>query len=131
VAQNNLQSLRIALNMTSEWDALNNGSMLITGALAVRREFSMENPNQIAAFLEEYRASTEYVNGNVEEAALLVEAFDIVKAPIAQRAIPYCNIVCITGEEMEKAVAGYLEVLFDQNPKSVGGSLPGDDFYYK
>jgi len=131
VAQNNLQSLRIALNMSNEWYALQNDSMLITGVLAIRRDFSMDNGDQIAAFMEEYKASTVYVNENVTEAALLVESFDIVKAPIAEIAIPYCNIVCIEGEEMEKAVAGYLQVLFDQNPKSIGESLPGDDFYYK
>lgn len=31
---------------------------------------------------------------------------------------------------MKDALSGYLEVLFEQDPKSVGGSLPGDDFYY-
>ena len=27
-------------------------------------------------------------------------------------------------------LAGYLEVLYEQNPESIGGALPGDDFYY-
>ena len=49
---------------------------------------------------------------------------------MAEKAIPACNIVCITGQEMMTSVQGYLQVLFDQNPQAVGGSLPGDDFYY-
>ena len=43
---------------------------------------------------------------------------------------PLCNIVCITGEEMKQALSGYLEVLSGQDAKSIGGTLPGDDFYY-
>ena len=69
-------------------------------------------------------------NSNVEEASALTEKYDIVKAPIAKKAIPECNIVCITGDEMKTSVGGYLKVLYDLNPKSVGENLPGDDFYY-
>ena len=71
---------------------------------------------------------TEYAN--LEDAAQLVAQYDIVEAAVAEKAIPYCNIVCITGEEMKSSVQGYFQVLFDQNPQSVGGALPGDDFYY-
>ena len=66
----------------------------------------------------------------MEEAAALVEKYDIVKADIAQKAIPYCNITYIDGEAMKEALSGYLQVLYDQNPDSVGGQMPGDDFYY-
>ena len=54
----------------------------------------------------------------------------IEKEAVAAKALPYCNIVCIKGDEMKSDVSGYLQTLFDQNPKSVGGTLPGDDFYY-
>ena len=84
----------------------------------------------MAAFLKEYAASTQYVHENVSEAAQLVAQYDIVEAAVAEKATPYCNIVCITGEEMKSSVQGYFQVLFDQNPQSVGGALPGDDFYY-
>jgi NitT/TauT family transport system substrate-binding protein len=131
VAQNTLTDLRIALDLTKEWDALDNGSMLITGTLVVRRDFAEKYPDQIAVFLDEYKASTEYVNANVPEAARLVETYGITKAPIAEKAIPYCNITFLAGVDMEKAVGGYLEALYAQNPKSTGGALPGDDFYYQ
>ena len=52
------------------------------------------------------------------------------KAPIAEAAIPKCNLKYLDGEEMKTALGGYLEVLMEQNPESIGGSLPGDDFYY-
>jgi NitT/TauT family transport system substrate-binding protein len=130
VAQTQLQGLRVAVDMTQAWDALDNGSMFITAGLIVRRAFAEQYPQQLAAFLQEYQASTEYVNGNVPEAAVLVEQFGIVKAAVAEKAIPACNITYIAGSEMKTALQGYLQILFDQNPKAVGGALPGDDFYY-
>ena len=130
VAQTKIEGLRIAVDLTQEWDDLDNGSALITGVLVVRSEFAEEHPEQLAAFLDEYQASTEYVNANIPEAAQLVEKYGIVKAPIAEKAIPYCNITYLEGEEMKAAMEGYLGVLFDQNPKAVGGALPDDDFYY-
>jgi NitT/TauT family transport system substrate-binding protein len=130
VAAGQVEGLAVALDMTEEWNKLGNGSTLITGALAVRSEFAAQYPEQLAAFLEEYKASTEYVNANVEEAARLVEKYGIFKAAVAAKAIPYCNITYIAGEDMKAPVSGYLKVLFDQNPKAVGGSLPGEDFYY-
>ena len=57
-------------------------------------------------------------------------SYEIVTAEVAERAIPACNIVYIDGSEMREKLSGYLNVLFEQNPQSVGGQLPGDDFYY-
>lgn len=130
VAQSKFENLAISMDLTEEWDKLDNGSQLITAGLVVRTEFAKEHPQAVADFLEEYNASTAYVNENVAEAAQLVEQYDIVEAAVAEKAIPYCNIVCITGQEMMTSVQGYFQVLFDQNPQSVGGTLPGDDFYY-
>lgn len=130
VAQSKFADLDVALDLTAEWDALDNGSQLNTAGLVVRTEFAQENPEAVAAFLKEYAASTEYVNANVSEAAQLVGQYNIVDAAVAELAIPYCNVVCITGEEMKTSVEGYFQVLFDQNPQSVGGTMPGEDFYY-
>lgn len=130
VAQTQVEGLRVALDLTKEWEAIDNGSRFITAGLLVRTAFAQEHPDAVAKFLEEYAASTTYVNENVEQAAALVEEFDIVKAPIAKKAIPFCNIVCISGEEMRTAVDGYFEVLYEQNPASVGGTMPSEDFYW-
>ncbi len=130
IAQGQLEGLRVAVDMTAAWDELDNGSMFITAGLIVRTAFAEQYPQQLAAFLEEYEASTAYVNENVADAAALVEQFGIFKAAVAEKAIPYCNITYIDGSEMKTALQGYLQILFDQNPKAVGGTLPGDDFYY-
>lgn len=131
VAQAKLPSLRIAIDLNAAWNNLKNGSQLITGVLVVRSDFAKLYPEQIAAFLDEYKASTQYVNANVPDAAKLVEKFGIVKADVAAKAIPFCNITYIDGAEMKTAMEGYLNVLDKQNPKSIGGTLPDDGFYYK
>ena len=130
VAGTQLEGLRVALDLTAEWNALDNGSSLVTGCLVVRREFAEANPEAVAAFLTEYAASTEYANTNPAETSVMVEKYGIVKAPIAEKALPKCNIVCLTGADMTAAAEGYLQVLFDQNPQAVGGALPGSDFWY-
>lgn len=132
-AQAQNDQIRVALDLTEEWDAVQAGeeqSTMITGAAIVRSAFADENPAAVDAFLEHYAESVDFVNENVEEAAELVGSYDIVAAQVAQKAIPECNIVCITGDEMAEKLSGYLDVLAEQNPQAVGGSVPGDDFYY-
>ena len=130
VAQTKLPDLRVALDLTAEWDALNNGSALLTGVIVARKEIVEENPAAIDAFLKDYAASVDWVNANVADAAALIGDAGIVDAAVAEKALPYCNIVCLTGSELRDKLSGYLSVLNDQNPASVGGALPNDDFYY-
>ena len=130
VAQGQVEGLRVAVDLNQAWNDLDNGSLFLTGVLVVRTEFAKEHPEQIDAFLKEYEASTQWVNANVADAAQLVEKYDIVKAAVAEKAIPACNITYLAGQQMKDATTGYLQVLFDQNPKSVGGQLPDDSFYY-
>ena len=130
VAQTKIEGLRMALDLTAEWDKLDNGSALITGVIVARRDVVEANPGAVDSFLQNYAASVEGVNGNTAEAAALVGEYGIVDAAVAEKALPYCNIVCITGSEMKDKLSGYLKVLSEAEPSSVGGTLPGDDFYY-
>lgn len=131
VAQMKVDGLRVALDLTEAWNELDNGSQCITGCLVVRKDFADAHPKALAKFLEEYAASTDYANNSVAECAALVEQYGILeKAAIAEKAMPKCNIVCISGKDMKTTVEGYLQVLFDQNPAAVGGVMPADDFYY-
>ena len=133
-AQAQNPDLRVALDLTEEWDKIQenaeNPSALLTGVVIVRTEFAKEHPEAVSDFMERYKSSVEFVNDNVDEAAQLVGNYDIVPAEVAKKAIPACNIVCITGDEMQEKLSGYLAVLNEQNPEAVGGQLPDDDFYY-
>ncbi len=135
IAQTQDDRIRIALDLTEEWDKLQKDeetpSALLTGVVVARTDFIEEHPEAISAFMDSYKKSVDYVNGNMEEAAKLIEKFDIVPAAVAQKALPYCNITFIEGAEMKDKLSGYLSVLLEQNEKSVGGEIPADDFYYE
>lgn len=124
-----LPELRVAVDLDEEWTRLENGSRMVTGVAIARKDFIEKNPDLIRDFLAEYKASTEYVNANITESSAWVEKFGIFKAEVAEKAIPYCNITYIDGSEMRTAMEGYLNVLFEQNPKSIGGKIPDNGFY--
>lgn len=124
-------SVRDAVDLTTAWNDLDNGSQLIMSAVVARADFLAEHPQAVDAFLEEYEASVTYVKENPEEAGQLVADLGIApSAAIAQKAIPQCNLVFLSGEDMKPAISGYYEVLYSIDPTAVGGKLPDDDIYY-
>ena len=126
-----IEDSRIALDMNEEWNALDNGSVLVTAGLIINRAFAEAHPEVVATTIEECKESTDWCNANVDEAAVLIEKYDIVAEPIAKASMPLCNVVFITGEEMKTATQAYFQVLYDQDPAAVGGAMPEDDFYYE
>ena len=122
--------LRLALDLTAEWDKVSDTSA-VQGCVIVKKATVEANPDAFADFLADYAASVAFVNADVEDAAALCETYGIVpKAAVAKRAYPNCNIVFVTGAEMKTALSAFLGVLYDANPASIGGALPADDFYY-
>ncbi len=130
VAMSKVEGLNVALDVSEEWKKTDTESDVITGVIVVRTEFANEHPELINEFLNEYKSSTEFANNNVEECATLVEHYDIFKAAIAKKAIPECNIVLITGDEMATPLLSYLNVLYEANPASVGGVKPDKSLIY-
>ncbi len=130
-AQND--ALEVVLDLNEEWKHVQpeNGNSMVTGVTVVRNEFLLENEEMVMTFLEEHADSTAAINADaVTGAVYAVEQQIVAKEAIAQKAIPKCNITCITGEEMKQALSGYLAVLYEQSPEAVGGALPEEDFYY-
>lgn len=130
VAQSKIEGLRMALDLNAEWDALDNGSALITGVIVARRAVVEENPAAVEAFLKDYAASVDWVNANTADAAALIGEYSIVDAAVAEKALPYCNIVCLMGANLLEALPSYLEVLYNASPAAVGGEMPDNSFYF-
>ena len=123
--------LRVALDLNAEWAKLDQGGQMVTGVLVVRNEVIENNKEQLDEFLEEYQKSIQTANQDLETTAKLAEKYGIMPEKIAIQAIPQCNITYIDGDDMQKDLGNYLNILFEQNPKSVGGKLPDENFYYK
>lgn len=124
-------SFRTAIDLTKEWEAAADNGTLTMGCLIVRKDYAEQNKAVVDAFLKDYESSVKYTSDNVSETADLAVAQGLLPSKeIAQKAIPNCNIVCITGDEMKTKTAQFLSVLLAANPQSVGGQLPDDSFYY-
>lgn len=121
-------SFSVAINITEEWEKTGDCTLAM-GCVAVNSKFYEENKDAVKKFLADYSESVNYVNANIEDAATLIEAHNIMPAAVAKKAIPNANIVCYTGEEMKTALSSCYKVLFEQNAKIIGGQMPGDDFY--
>ena len=125
---------RIALDLTEEWKKAygeDSGSELAMGCLAVSAKFAAEHPEALETFLQEYKASTDSVNADPSAAGQLVAKYGIMAdAALAAKAIPTCHIVMISGSAMKSVLEPFYETLFAANPKSVGGTLPDDGFYW-
>lgn len=126
------ENAKTLFDMTEEWDKIAGGdSTLMMGCVIVRNEFLQANPGAVELFVQEYAASIEKAQSDVEGTAALCEQYGLIpKAALAQKAIPSCGLTFVAGAEMKTGLSGYLQVMFDANPKSVGGALPGDNFYY-
>ncbi len=133
LAQN--ESLHMAMDLNEEWEKVQgeDGSRLVTGVTVCRKELldNTDTRKAVELFMDEHYDSASFANLNVKETAELVASAGIIeKAPVAEKAIPYCSIVCLNGAYMKEILPGYLEVLYQQEPSSVGGELPDDGFYY-
>ena len=129
-AQN--ENLSVAFSLEESWELATGGLGMVTGVTIVRNDFLKAHPEAVKTFIKEHGESVNAANSDLDTtAALVVEKEIIGKEPLAKKAIPACNVVCMTGDSVKNNLAPYLEVLYNSDPKSVGGKLPGDEFYYK
>ena len=125
------EQLSVVLDLTHEWDSIYGAGTLVQGCVVVRREFAEAHPLEVAQFMTEYQASVELLLTDASAAAeLIVEAGIFNAAPVAQKAIPNCNLCFISSTSMENALSKFLEVMHGFAPASVGGAVPASDFYY-
>jgi len=122
------EDFRVALNLSEEWKKLT-GEVLTMGGIAVRREFLEQNPAAVAEFIKDYGVSIEFTNSEPAEAGILIEKYGIAAAAVAENAIPRCNIVWLHGDEYKTVLKNFLTVLYNGNPASIGGAIPGEDFF--
>ncbi len=123
--------MRFALDFNKEWSAVASEGVLTMSCVVARTDFIKENPQAVEDFLTEYQASIQYVSTQVDEAAKLVAQYQITpNEKVAAAAIPQIALVYMAGAEMRDGIQGYYEVLWQADPKSIGGSIPDDAFFY-
>lgn len=124
--------VREAISLSEEWDALGNGA-LAQGCIVARKSYVEANPQAVAEFLKAYEDSITYMKAaenRADAAALVAEHGITANAAIAAKAIDQCNLTYVVGQEMKDMLVSFLGVMYAANPASIGGKMPGDDFYY-
>lgn len=125
-------SIREAVSLSDAWQELE-GSPLPMGCVVARTEYIEENPLGVEAFLSAYEKSIDYISdpANSADAAALVAQYEFApNDKVAAKAIPQCSLTFVTGQEMKTMLEDYYSILFQAEPKSIGGGLPYDSFYY-
>lgn len=125
------RDIKAALDLAEEWYKANNDSLLAMGCIAVRKEFINKQKKALDMFLDEYKISSEHAKNDIVNTAYLCDKYGIMQKEIAQKAIPKCKIVFIKGKDMKDNVKCFLNELFEFDPKSIGGKLPDEEFYYQ
>lgn len=117
----------IDLNLSTEWSKVSD-TPLTMGCIVLRNDFLDANTATVNKFLDEYKASIEYVNNkeNLDTAAqMIVDAGVLPKLPIAKNALSnlYGSIVFQSGAEMKASLIAFYT--------AIGQALPDDGFYYE
>jgi NitT/TauT family transport system substrate-binding protein len=122
---------RVAFDLTAEWNKVYDEDTLMQGCVVVRTEFAQAYPEAVNTFLAEYEASITAAVADPAAAGEQIAAQGIfAQAPVATKAIPRCNLCCLTGDALKAGLNAFYEILFELNPKSVGGQIPDDGFYF-
>ena len=125
-------AVREAVSLSQAWQELEN-SPLPMGCVVARTAYIEEHPQEAEAFLAAYEASIDYISdpANSADAAALVAEYGFApNENVAAKAIPQCSLTFVTGQEMKTMLEDYYSILFQAEPKSIGGGLPYDSFYY-
>lgn len=123
--------MKVAFSMGDEWDKVKGtiaGSQ-VSGVVIMNREFADKNPEAVKNFMKDYKASVDFLSSSLDEAAKLTAKYDLVPEAVAKVSIPRANIRYITGSEMKEKMSEYLRILGEADMKTIGGKMPGDDFY--
>ncbi len=131
IAKSGNQNVKVALDLTAEWNKISDGKQLVQGCVVVRTEFANEYPGSVDSFLKEYKASIEALNEDTTSAASAIKEFGIfANEAVAKNAIPKCNIAYMDGDDMKDAMENFLDAMYAIAPASIGNAIPSDDFYY-
>ena len=124
------QEIKVALDLTEEWEKAYGENTLVQGCLVVNTAFAKEHPAEVKKFLEDYKASIEAISSGSDEAIdMIVEAGILPKAAIAKKALPNCNLCFFAGEDMKAVMTPFCEAIFTNNNASIV-KMPDDSFYY-
>lgn len=132
VGANTKNAYAVRVDLADAWSTISD-SPIAMGCIVARADFVAENEALVREFLEEYKASIEFMSNpeNIDSASQYVADAKIMGAqPLAKKALANLgdSIAYVDGSNMK----GILEYVFGVfGNKVIGGKLPDDSFYYE
>jgi len=125
-------SIKSVMDLTEEWNKVaGQNSELMMGCLVTTKEFAKNYADELISLMILNKESANWVNANPEKAAKFIVNYEVLPSEqIAINAIPKSNITFEFAQQIKEKLNGYFQILYDYNPTSIGGKLPGDDFYF-
>jgi NitT/TauT family transport system substrate-binding protein len=121
----------IRLDFQAAWQDLY-GSRYPQTVVVVRRDVAEENPEAIAEALALIRSGWETVLADPEAAGELVDRTDLgLPGAVVTAALPRFNAEYVDAADAADRLDEYFRVLFEAEPRSIGGALPDDAVYLR
>ncbi len=126
------ENMKSVLELSSEWEKLSPKTPQIPmECLVATTNFIEKYTSELMQLLTFYNESVNWVNEDRQGAAKLIVDFGILDdEKTAAEAIEPSNIRFIPADAAKDMVDGILKALYEYNPDTIGGEVPGDEFYF-
>lgn len=120
-----------SVDLQKEWgETFNTVDKIPQAGIAVIGDM-INNDKVKRRFLEEHGKSLKWYKQNPKEASkLAASTFPVLKAQAVEDSIPNLRLENISAKDAKESLTLFFNILKKDSPKSIGGKLPNDDFYY-
>ncbi len=125
------KAVRIIFDLNDEWKKKESIPIAETAFMA-KKSVIQGNRHLVEQVILSYQASTEWVNHNIDSAALLIVKYNILpNYDVAVDAIPRSNLKFVRAKDIQLQIEEYLNVFYKMNPDIIGGKIPDENFFYQ
>ena len=124
-------NMRVLLDFQESWKQVTGSDQSYPQTVFLaRREAAERSPEHFSRLMERIRSSLQFALDDPAVTAELTADSEVgLPAAVTESALPRLNIRYESATEARAEIEGYLQLLYGFNPRSIGGAIPGDDFY--
>ena len=131
VLKTKVDEVNVVVDFQEQWGELYGVTSYPQASLFVHQDLIENHSEVIEPLLAQIETSVDFANQSPTEMAKeAIETGLEIPEPIIAASTPNSHLIFKTAEEAKEEIQLYLEKLYEFDPKTVGGALPNDDFYY-
>ncbi len=124
--------MKIVMSFEEEWQRIRNTDKKIpTAGFGVSDKFADEHHDLVVEFEKEYEQALLWTGENVEAASELAEEKLGFQKPVMMKAIPNMGLTYKSAKDSKSEMDDYYTLLFEFNPKTIGGKVPDEKMYFE